>query len=72
MRSASGGFFQEAPRALLATSARLVLQAAEEVAPLGIDRIGVGLVAGVEVFDVGGVAAVEKGGECESRVRVLA
>ena len=49
-----------------------VLQAAEEGLPLGIDRIRVGLVAGVEVFDVGGVAAVEKGGECESRVRVLA
>ena len=65
------GFFHEAPRALFATS-RAVLQAAEEVAPLGIDRIRVGLVAGVEVFDVGGVAAVEKGGECESRVRVLA
>ncbi len=52
--------------------AAAVLQAAEEVAPLGIDRVRVGLVARVEVFDVGGVAAVEKGRECESRVRVLA
>ncbi len=48
-----------------------VLQAAEEVTPLRVDRIRVGLVPRVEVFDVGGVAAVEKRGECESCVRVL-
>ena len=50
----------------------VVLQAAEEVAPLGIDRVRIGLEAGVEVFDVGGVAAVKKGGKRESRVGVLA
>ncbi len=66
----TGGFFHEAPRALF-RRVGAVLQAAEEVAPLGIDRIRVSFVSGLEVFDVGGVAAVEKGGECESRVRVL-
>src|SRR4051795_11450009 len=50
---------------------RAVLHAAEEVAPTGIDRVRVSFVSGVEVFDVGGVAAIEKRGECESRVRVL-
>ena len=66
----SGGFFHEAPRALFAASApsfRLPKKSRHS----RIDRIRVGLVAGVEVFDVGGVAAVEKRGECESRVRVL-
>src|SRR4029077_7553369 len=50
----------------------LVLQAREETAARGIDRIRIGLVAGIEVLDVGGVTAVEKGRACESRVRVLA
>jgi len=50
----------------------VVFQAAEEVAPLGIDRVRVALVSGVEVFDVGGVAAVEEGRKRESRVGVLA
>ena len=70
MRSMTGGFFHEAPRALF-RRVGAILQAAEEVAPLGIDRIWVSFVSGLEVFDVGGVAAVEKGGKCESRVRVL-
>ena len=40
--------------------ALVVLQAFEERAPLGIDRGGIGFVAGVELFDIGGVAAIEK------------
>ena len=38
----------------------VVLQALEKLLPLGVDRGRVGLVFGVEVFDVGGVAAVEE------------
>src|SRR5262249_35983924 len=49
-----------------------VLEAREEGLPLGIDRLGVGLVAGVEVLDVGGVGPVEKRRESEGRVGVLA
>ena len=71
-RGGQFGFFQEAPRALLSTSAGVVLQACEEVAPFGVDRGGVVLVAGVEVFDVGGVAAIEEGGAGEGCVGVLA
>src|SRR5271169_1175883 len=52
--------------------ARVVLEALEERLPLGVDRFWVGLVAGVEVFDVVGVAAVQKGCEGEGSVRVLA
>ncbi len=44
----------------------LVLQAAEKLPPFGIDCGGIGLVFGIEVFDVGGVAAVEErsAGKC--------
>src|SRR5262245_14173819 len=38
----------------------IVLQALEKSLPLRIDGIGVGLVARVEVLDVGGVSAIEK------------
>jgi hypothetical protein len=38
----------------------LVLQAFKERAPFGVDRRGVGLVAGLELFDIGGVAAIKK------------
>ena len=48
-----------APRALEHLGG-IVLEAAEEHLPLRIDRIGIGLVAGVEVVHVAGVAAVEK------------
>src|SRR5271155_1977004 len=52
--------------------ARVVLQALEEPLPLGIDRLGVGLVTGVKVLDIIGVAAVEKRRNRESGIRVLA
>ena len=54
------------------TSRAVVLQALEEGPPLGVDRGRIGLVAGMEVFDIGGVAAVEERGAGERRVRVLA
>jgi hypothetical protein len=50
----------------------VVLQALEEGAPLRIDRVRVGLVARMELFDVGGVAAIKKGSAGECRIRVLA
>ena len=51
---------------------RPVLEAAEERLPLGIDRAGIGGVSGLEAFDIGGVAAVQKRRVCERSVRVLA
>ena len=51
--------------------ARIVLHALEKRPPLGIDRARVGLVARVEVFDVGAIATVEKGREGKGRVGVL-
>ena len=50
----------------------LVLQAGEELAPFRRDGGRVFRVAGVELFDIGGVAAVEKRSLGESFVRVLA
>ena len=50
----------------------VVLQTLEERTPLGVDRLGIGLVAGVQGVDVVGIAAVEKGSAGESRVCVLA
>ena len=50
----------------------IVLQALEEIPPFGVDSGGVLLVAGVEVFDVGGVAAVEERGAGKKGVGVLA
>ena len=38
----------------------LVLQATKERLPLLVDGFWIGFVAGVEVFDIGGVAAVEE------------
>ena len=49
----------------------LVLQALEERLPVGIDRLGVGLVARIEVLDVVGIAAIEERGAGESGVGVL-
>ena len=51
---------------------RRVFQAGEELAPFGVDRSGVALEFGVEVFDVGGVAAVEERGAGEDGIGVLA
>ena len=48
-----------------------VLEPAEIAGPGGVDALRVGLVAAVEVFDIGGVAAVEEGGEEELFVLVL-
>src|SRR5215813_2190344 len=49
----------------------LVLQALEELLPLGIDRGGVGLVAGIEVLEVVGIAAVKERGAGEGGIGVL-
>ena len=50
----------------------VVLQAFEERAPFGVDRRRIGLIAGLELFDIGGVAAIKKRTAGERRVRVLA
>ena len=50
----------------------VVLQALEERLPLGVDRVGIGQVAGVEVLDIGGIAAIEERGEGEGGVGILA
>ena len=63
---------QDGPSAFFLTSAGLVLQALEELLPLGVDRGRVLLVAGVEFVDVGGVGALQKRGEGKCGVRVLA
>ena len=42
---------------------RVVLQFGEEAAPLRIDRVGVACVMFVKLFDISGVAAVQKGRE---------
>ena len=52
--AAPGGAF-----GVLADVGRRVLQALEEVLPLGVDRAGVLLVAGIEVVDIGGVGALK-------------
>ncbi len=49
-----------------------VLQAFEEFPPLRVDRVGILLVAGVEVLDIGRVATVEKRGKSKGGIRVLA
>ena len=56
----------------LADLGTAVLQALEERLPFGIDRGGVGQVAGVEVLDIGGVAAVQERGQGEGGIGVLA
>ena len=60
------------PLGVLADVGRGVLQALEELLPLGVDRGGVFLVAGVDFVDVGGVGALQKRGESKGGVRVLA
>ena len=50
----------------------LVLQALEKGPPLGIDRGRIGFVFGVEIFDVGGIAAVEERRVGKDGVGVLA
>ena len=49
----------------------VVLEACEEGLPLGVERLGIGFVLRIEVFDIGGVAAIEKRGQGESGVRFL-
>src|SRR5439155_21833010 len=51
---------------------RGVFQALEEFLPLGVDRRGVLLVAGIEAVDVGGVGALQKGRKGKCCIRVLA
>ena len=60
------------PARVLGYVAGIVLQALEERLPLGVDRLRIGLVARIEVFDIRGIAAVEERGEGEGGVRVLA
>ena len=50
----------------------VVLEALEESLPFGIDRVPVGLVAGVEVLDVVGVAAIKERRAGEGGIGVLA
>ena len=50
----------------------LVLQALEKLLPFGVDRIRVGLIAGVEVFDIGRVAAIEERSAGKGGIGVLA
>ncbi|MGY4328422.1 hypothetical protein ACVWWG_002839 [Bradyrhizobium sp. LB7.2] len=57
---------------VLADVSRLVVEALEEVLPLGIHRGRILLVAGVDFIDVSGVGALQKGGEGKGCVRVLA
>ena len=57
------------PRASAITASFGSFSVAKKLAPAGIDRCRVLLVAGIEVFEVGGVAAVEEGGLLEGFVR---
>ena len=66
------GFFHEAPRRALLDCLLVVLQRGEEGLPLGIDRGGVFLVAGVEILDIGRVRPIEESGVEEGLVGVLA
>ncbi|MEY9295032.1 hypothetical protein ABH979_008106 [Bradyrhizobium ottawaense] len=59
-------------RGVLPDVGGLVVQALEELLPLGVDRGRVLLVAGVDFVDVGGVGALQKGGQGKGCVRVLA
>ena len=65
--AAPGGAF-----GVLADVGRGVFQALEELLPFGIDRAGVLFIAGVEIVDIGGVGALQKGGEGKCGIRVLA
>ena len=49
----------------------IILQALEECLPLGVDRLGVVLVAGMEVLDIVGIAAIEEGRVGEGGVGIL-
>ena len=62
----------EGPSAFLRTSAGRIFQAFEELLPLGVDRGGIVLVAGVDFVDVGGVCALQKRGKGKCSVRILA
>ena len=65
-------FLPGRPAGLAGDGGAVVFQALEELAPFGIDGGRVFLVAGVELFDVAGVGAVEEGGAGEGGVGVLA
>src|SRR5690348_5579038 len=52
--------------------AAIVFQALEKRLPRRIERFRVGLIAGVEVFDIGSIAAIEERGTGESGIGVLA
>ncbi len=60
------------PLGVLLDVGRGVFQALEEFLPFGVDRCGVLLVAGIEVVDVGGVGALQKGRKGKCCIRVLA
>jgi hypothetical protein len=49
----------------------VVFEALEERLPFGIDRLRVELIAGLELLDIGGVAALKERSAGKSRVRVL-
>jgi hypothetical protein len=50
----------------------MIVETGEELLPPGIDRCGVLLITGIEVFDVGRIRAVKEGGIQKSLVRLLA
>src|SRR5262249_58219024 len=49
----------------------VVFEALEECLPFGVERRRVGLIAGIEVLDVIGIAAVEERGAREGGIGVL-
>ncbi len=65
-------FFPGGAARVLDDVGAVFLQALEKIAPLGIDRGGVALEFRVEVFDVGGVTAIEEGSAGEGGIGVLA
>ena len=66
------GRCQDGPLALFCTSARSSFRPSKNARHSASTAFRVGLVAGVEVFDIGGVAAIKERGAGESRIRVLA
>ena len=72
LRHRPAGFLPGRTAGVLFDVAGVVLQALEEGLPFGIDRGRIGLVAGIEVIDIGGITAIEERGERKSGIRILA
>ena len=56
---------------VLADIAGIIGQAVEEFAPFRIDRLGIVFVAGLQLLDIGGVAAIEEGCDREAVVGLV-